>query len=29
METININGVEYVRADQITQKAEPLDGMPY
>lgn len=29
METININGVECVRADQITQKAEPLDGMPY
>lgn len=29
IETIKINEVEYVRKDQLSQKAEGLDGLPY
>lgn len=29
METININGVEYVRKDDINIMPEPVDGMEY
>lgn len=29
IETIKINEVEYVRKDQLSQKAETLDGLPY
>ena len=28
-ETITVNGVDYVRKDAITEKAELKDGMPY
>lgn len=28
-ETIKINEVEYVRKDQLSQKAESLEGLPY
>ena len=29
MKTINIDGVDYVRKDEINTKAESKDGMPY
>lgn len=29
IETIKINEVEYVRKDQLSEKAETLDGLPY
>lgn len=29
IETISLNGVDYVRADAINQKAESMDGMKY
>lgn len=28
-DVVNINGVEYIRKDKISEQAELLDGMPY
>ena len=28
-EVVSINGVEYIRKDKVSDKAESLDGMPY
>ena len=29
LETIKLNNIEYVRKDQLSEKAESLDGLPY